>query len=234
VGGSSTGKTRACWEAVRSMPDRWWLWHPIDPTRPDATARALGDVHPYTVVWLNEAQHYLLTADHALSERVAAGLRTLLNDASRGPILVLATIWPQYWAALTVPPGGGGRDPYTQARQLLVGTDIAIPDAFTDQEVKALRAAASSDPRLRHAVDHAATGGSPSTWPVRRSCCGVTATPHRPRGRSSMQLSTRAGLAAGSPCPATSCTGLRLATFTAMYGIRPATVMPGSTTRWPT
>ena len=37
VGGSSTGKTRACWEALhllRDQPGPWQLWHPIDPARP--------------------------------------------------------------------------------------------------------------------------------------------------------------------------------------------------------
>ena len=36
VGGSSTGKTRACWEALGLLRDQdppWRLWHPIDPTR---------------------------------------------------------------------------------------------------------------------------------------------------------------------------------------------------------
>ena len=39
VGGSSTGKTRACWEALGLLRDQdppWRLWHPIDPSRPDA------------------------------------------------------------------------------------------------------------------------------------------------------------------------------------------------------
>ncbi len=34
-GGSSTGKTRACWEAVQQLPESWRLWHPIDPERPE-------------------------------------------------------------------------------------------------------------------------------------------------------------------------------------------------------
>ena len=37
VGGSSTGKTRACWEALdllRDRPEPWRLWHPIDPPAP--------------------------------------------------------------------------------------------------------------------------------------------------------------------------------------------------------
>ena len=62
VGGSSTGKTRACWEALSLLRDRpgpWRLWHPIDPSRPDAALRELPAVGPRTVVWLNEAQLYL-------------------------------------------------------------------------------------------------------------------------------------------------------------------------------
>ncbi|MFF9147540.1 hypothetical protein ACF1BN_22065 [Streptomyces sp. NPDC014861] len=34
VGGSSTGKTRALWEAVGGLPDGWRLWHPLSPTAP--------------------------------------------------------------------------------------------------------------------------------------------------------------------------------------------------------
>ena len=45
VGGSSTGKTRACWEALQVLRDQdppWRLWHPIDPSRPGC--RAAGAV----------------------------------------------------------------------------------------------------------------------------------------------------------------------------------------------
>ena len=44
VGGSSTGKTRACWEALRLLRDQqpgWRLWHPIDPSRPEAALAGL-------------------------------------------------------------------------------------------------------------------------------------------------------------------------------------------------
>jgi hypothetical protein len=57
VGGSSTGKTRACWEALavlRGQPGPWRLWHPIDPSRPEAALRELPGIGPRTVVWLNE------------------------------------------------------------------------------------------------------------------------------------------------------------------------------------
>jgi hypothetical protein len=131
VGGSSTGKTRACWEAIQALDERWRVWHAIDPSRPGAAAAALAEVGPHTVLWVNDAQHYLLTADPALGERVAAGLRTLLTDHQRGPVLVIGTIWPEFWHRLTATRHPNDPDPYAQARQLLTGTEIVVPDAFT-------------------------------------------------------------------------------------------------------
>ncbi|MGA5900231.1 hypothetical protein [Streptomyces venetus] len=61
VGGSSTGKTRACWEAVQQLPEGWRLWHPIDPERPGAALADLAQVAPRTVVWINESHHYLFS-----------------------------------------------------------------------------------------------------------------------------------------------------------------------------
>ena len=105
VGGSSTGKTRACWQALdllRGARPGWRLWHPIDP---QGALAGLPGVEPRTVVWLNEAQRYLDTPDDA-GKQVAAGLRKLLRDQARGPVLVLATLWPEFWAELTVRPPG--------------------------------------------------------------------------------------------------------------------------------
>ena len=104
VGGSSTGKTRACWQALhllRDQPEPWRLWHPIDPTRPAAALRDLPAIGPRTVVWLNEAQFYLDVAEGGLGEQVAAGLRELLRHPAQAPVLVLATLWPQFWDTLT-------------------------------------------------------------------------------------------------------------------------------------
>ncbi|MGP4114437.1 hypothetical protein ACTWP5_26440 [Streptomyces sp. 4N509B] len=158
VGGSSTGKTRACWEALaplRTRPEPWRLWHPIDPTRPDAALAELADVAPHTVVWLNEAQFYL--APEPLGERVAAGLRALLRDARRAPVLVLATLWPKYWRTLTT-PSGTATDPHADARQLLEGHSITVPDAFTGADLVALGDAAGDDPRLGEAAEQARDG----------------------------------------------------------------------------
>ncbi|MGV9249600.1 hypothetical protein [Streptomyces sp. NPDC003710] len=153
VGGSSTGKTRACWEAVRKLPQGWRLWHPIDPTRPDAVLAKLADIAPRTVVWLNEAQYYL--APETLGEQVAAGLRNLLRERERAPVLVLATLWPDHWGTLSTRTDP---DTHPQARALLTGHQIYVPDVFTGTDLTALSAAAPADPRLSHAATQAQDG----------------------------------------------------------------------------
>jgi hypothetical protein len=148
VGGSSTGKTRACWQALellRGLEPGWRLWHPIDPQGALADMAGAG---PRTVVWLNEAQRYFDTTDGA-GERVAAGLRTLLRDPTRGPVLVLATLWQEFWDDLTARPPGGA-DPHAQARELMTGRDIVVPAAFTPAQLQQLEEA--GDPRLAQAA----------------------------------------------------------------------------------
>jgi hypothetical protein len=157
VGGSSTGKTRACWEALDLLRDRdppWRLWHPIDPSPPDAALGELLGIGPRTVVWLNEAQFYLDTADER-GERVAARLRERLRDAGRGPVLVLATVWPEYWASLTARPASGD-DRHAQARELLAGHDITVPAKFTPAQLSKLTQTA--DVRLVLAARSVPTG----------------------------------------------------------------------------
>jgi hypothetical protein len=159
VGGSSTGKTRACWEALgllRDLPGPWQLWHPIDPSRPEAALRELPLIGPRTVVWLNETQFYLEVSDGGVGERVAAGLRELLRDPGRAPVLVLATLWPQFWDTLTARPPAGETDPHAQARELLSGWNISVPGAFTQAQVQQISRA--RDPRLALAAAAAQDG----------------------------------------------------------------------------
>jgi tetratricopeptide (TPR) repeat protein len=161
VGSSSTGKTRACWETLDILRDadrQWKLWHPISPGRPGAVMEGLSRIGRHTVVWLNDMQLYLLTPGSDEGEQVAAGLRELLRAPEYEPVLVLGTLWPEYWATLTAPPKPGGADPHAQARELLVGTSIKVPDAFTGDARQAIRDAASVDPRLALAVASAEDG----------------------------------------------------------------------------
>ncbi|MFE0509473.1 tetratricopeptide repeat protein [Streptomyces sp. NPDC058964] len=167
VGSSSTGKTRACWEAIRTLPG-WRLWHPINPTPAEAFLQELPSVAPHTVMWLNEIQQYLDGNETDAGERVAAGLREFLRDPRRGPVLVLGTAWPDYWTTLTRSSAGPDpharnheppSDPHAQARKLLSSAQlIRIPDSFTPQELQTLRSAASTDPRLEEAAIRANDG----------------------------------------------------------------------------
>lgn len=158
VGGSSTGKTRACWEAVQKLPEGWRLWHPIDPERPGAALADLPQVGPRTVVWINESHHYLFTPDRAAGEQVAAGLRELLRDPSRAPVMVVGTIWPEYRNQLMAEPVPGGPDPHAQARTLLAGHELTVPAAFDEAAMLELAAKALVDPRLAYARERAEEG----------------------------------------------------------------------------
>ncbi|MEU8993123.1 hypothetical protein AB0C98_43225 [Streptomyces sp. NPDC048558] len=151
IGGSSTGKTRACWEAVQLLPGDWQLWHPLEPNHTDAALAGLSEVGPRTVLWLNEIHHYLLTSDPAVGERVAALLRELLRTPGRGPILAFATTHPDEWARLTA-ASGPPHDTYPQARALLTGAGVSarIPDQFVC-EPAAVAQAAQADPRIAEA-----------------------------------------------------------------------------------
>ena len=157
VGGSSTGKTRACWEAIHLLPPGWRLWHPIDPTRPEAVLAELPRVGPRTVVWLNETQLYLLDTPADTGERVAAALRAMLTDSRRAPVLVLGTLWAEFWDSLTARPAGAA-DPHAQARELLAGRDIPVPSVFTEPALQDLQRAAAADVRLAAAAAGAQDG----------------------------------------------------------------------------
>lgn len=158
IGGPSTGKTRACWEAVQRLPDEWRLWHPIAPSHADAVLAGLPEVGPRTVLWLNEIQRYLRTSDPTIGERVAAVLRELLRTPGRGPVLVLATTRLENWHCLTDAPAPR-LDPRPQARALLTGFGLSaqIPDHFV-YDPAALEEAAQADPRIAEAFTAADDG----------------------------------------------------------------------------
>lgn len=150
VGSSSSGKTRAAWEAVSQLPQSWNLWHPLVPMRPKAVLNGLASIPPRTVIWLNELQHYILTNPSEVGEEVAAGLRTLLRDNRRGPVVIVGTIWPEYLARISTTPAAGEPDPHSQARSLVTDREIRVPTAFTPAQLEMANEA--GDPRLKQAL----------------------------------------------------------------------------------
>ncbi|MEV6576426.1 helix-turn-helix domain-containing protein [Streptomyces sp. NPDC051577] len=159
VGSSSTGKTRACWECVQPLAEHGWLlWHPFDPTRAEAALEALHHVRPRTVVWLNEAQHYL--GDGANGERIAAAVHHLLTSPERGPVLVLGTLWPEYATRYTALPAAGEPDPHSRVRELLSGRMVSVPEVFDSAALAgAAEFAASGDRLLADALTRARADG---------------------------------------------------------------------------
>ncbi|MFE4817824.1 tetratricopeptide repeat protein [Streptomyces sp. NPDC056704] len=147
VGNSSTGKTRACWEAVQPLAGEGWrLWHPFGPTRAEAALEDLERVRPRTVVWLNEAQHYL--GDDQVGERIAAAVHSLLIHPQQTPVLILGTLWPEYARAYTALPRPGGPDSHSRVRELLAGRTLSVPDRFDAPALRAASALAKDGDRL--------------------------------------------------------------------------------------
>jgi hypothetical protein len=153
VGDSSTGKTRACWEAIRALPSTWYVWHPISPSRPEALWKGLSEglIGPRTVVWLNELNFYLDTPDTELGENIGAALRDLLRSSDCSPVLVLGTLWRDHWDILTRYPSGNTKDRHSQARSLLRNHEIAVPAQFSPDDINALKKTCTDDPRMMEA-----------------------------------------------------------------------------------
>ncbi len=108
VGGSSVGKTRCAFEAVKALLPQWWLVHPADPDQIAALAAA---PRPQMVVWLDELQRYL-DGEHGLTGGV---VRALLD----APAVLIGTLWPDRYAAYTAVPAPGGADPHAREREVL-------------------------------------------------------------------------------------------------------------------
>ncbi|MEV0133043.1 tetratricopeptide repeat protein [Dactylosporangium sp. NPDC050688] len=142
IGGSSVGKTRALYEAVRAELREWWLLHPADA--PAITAHA-EDSTPRTVVWLDELQRYL---NHPTG-LPAGTLRQLITAGT----VVVATLWPDECGLRTARPPAGQPDPYANDRQLLgLARLIEVPETFSPAERRRGETLASTDQRIRIAL----------------------------------------------------------------------------------
>ena len=145
VGGSSVGKTRCAFEAVKALLPNWWLVHPDGPA--EITMMA-GTLPPQTVVWLDELQRYL-DGEHGLS----AGLMRALLNASH-PAVIIGTLWPNLYTAYTELPVSDGPDPHAREREVLdLATVIRVGAEFSSAEENRARAAAARDRRLAVALD---------------------------------------------------------------------------------
>ncbi|WP_426402840.1 hypothetical protein ACN9M0_00445 [Streptomyces sp. R-07] len=148
VGPSASGKTRAVWEAANLLPQSWRLWRPWPTTESETVLAELQHLPAHTVIWLDEAQR-ALKGSHA--EHFITTLRSVLGDPTRGPFLVLGTLWPQYAHDFTRLPSDTEPDPSPHARDLMQqATLITVHEHFTAKEHHA--ALTLGDERLRQAA----------------------------------------------------------------------------------
>ena len=181
-GGSSTGKTRAAYEAVAARLAGWQLDYPLDPGA--LAARLDAGIPVRTVLWLGELRRRRLHGGPAVLGRLA----DLLKGEGH---LLITTVWPEQWAAYAAAArsGPGTADPAGAAPRLvdrlpeLAGCDLAgidparggvidVPYPFAPADMKT--AARTGDPVLAAAAAAAAapgrTAGSPSTSPASPTC----------------------------------------------------------------
>jgi tetratricopeptide (TPR) repeat protein len=144
VGESSTGKTRAMLEAVRACLATRPVVHPPDA---EALIEVTSAIRSPVVVWLNETQRYL---DGPAGPAAAQALHSLLASG-RVPIVVIGSMWLQYWEKFTAQPQFGVPDLHAHARELLYGLAerIDVPPSFEDLDAqRELKRRATSDSRL--------------------------------------------------------------------------------------
>lgn len=152
IGGSSTGKTRACLEAVTAHLPDWALMHPLNTAELLTIMRS--GVAPRTVLWLNETQKYLEGGNGA---QLATELTHLLSG-DQGPVVVIGSMWPDRWERLTARPVRGEPDQDAHTRELLESGHVErldVPSSFSDasdEERACLSRLAGTDPRLADAL----------------------------------------------------------------------------------
>jgi uncharacterized protein YidB (DUF937 family) len=170
-GGSSTGKSRAAFEAVaRGRLARWRMEYP----RGDGDLGVLvdGGIPPRTIVWLAELRDYTAGPDGGTA--VLGRLARLLEDQDH--VVAVTTMWPEHWDSYISQArtrAGLSQDPVGTAGRILTrlpsltghdpaiidparGGIIDIPAAFTDAEVTT---AVRTDPRLADAAAAASHAG---------------------------------------------------------------------------
>ncbi|WP_405142033.1 HD-GYP domain-containing protein [Sphaerisporangium sp. NBC_01403] len=143
VGGSSVGKSRCAYEALRAVMPHWWLLHPADA---EQVRQAAAQPPARLVVWLDELQRYL-GGPVGLN---AGTVRTLLQARA----VLIATMWPERYTAYTALPMRIQADVYAAERELLDLADVVhLPASFSAEEQKrAQAAAAAGDQRITIAL----------------------------------------------------------------------------------
>ncbi|MFI6921526.1 helix-turn-helix domain-containing protein [Nonomuraea spiralis] len=122
VGGSSVGKTRSAYEAIRELMPEWWVLHPANIRQMEQVAEAVA-APIKLVIWLDELQKYL-----AGPTGLGAGTVRALQ---RPGVVMVATMWPEWYRLYTKQPTSGADfvDPFETAREVLKLADVIHLDS---------------------------------------------------------------------------------------------------------
>jgi hypothetical protein len=166
-GESSTGKTRAAYEAVAARLADWQVDYPLNAAA--LAARLESRIPARTVLWLGELRQY---ADDDGGAAVLGRLADLLEGTGH---ILITTVWPEHWTtyAAAARAGSGAADPAGVAGRLLSslpelansnpdridpgrGGVIDVPPRFTPTDLEA--ATRIGDPVLAAAAAAADAG----------------------------------------------------------------------------
>jgi hypothetical protein len=167
-GASSTGKTRAAYEAVAGRLADWQLDYPLNVAA--LKERLDTGIPARTVLWLGELRQY---ADAEGGAEVLGRLADLLTGEG---YLLITTVWPEHWVAYTAAAraGPGAADPAGTVGRLLdglpelTGRDLArleparggvidVPPEFAETDLQAV--GRTGDRVLAAAAEVAASAG---------------------------------------------------------------------------
>jgi len=172
-GRSSTGKSRSAFEAVRAQLPTWRVDYPRSVGV--LAQRLEAGVRPRTVLWLGELRDYAQSS---------AGLNVLvlLGDlfGHMGEIIVITTVWPEFWDRYTRDPDPEAVEPNTGLRDLLqalprlscaskaenvdpsAGCVLDVPDRFTGTDLGRAQdlVCQTQDSALKEVIEVAARAGA--------------------------------------------------------------------------
>ncbi|MDI6105706.1 hypothetical protein QLQ12_44715 [Actinoplanes sp. NEAU-A12] len=138
IGGSSTGKTRSLYEAVRAEAGQWWLAQPAD-TRD--IYRLLDEPDRPAVVWLDEIARFF--------DQTPALTKPQVARMVRAGHIVVGTLWFEDYSARMDSRVTGA----VERELLLFAEKIDVPRYFRPEEQLSARRLAATDSAIRAALD---------------------------------------------------------------------------------
>ena len=155
VGPAAAGKTRTAHQLITDTLSNWPLFMPVTAAQLTSYVTTCADP-TRLVIWLNEAQRFI-----GPGGLTAGTIRRAL--AGPAPVIIIGTIWPEYYDTLTVQPDLAPDlirgDPRQDARDILtmLADRRELPGEFSGSELARARGMAPRDPRIAQILTQVAS-----------------------------------------------------------------------------